>query len=732
MMSLSLKDASELLTKYTARVSSESADVAAFSPCRLTHSGFGAAVGRSWPLSPTEPWVRLDVVNLSQSNALLTVKPSSSQQLQTRRALLELICQLSATSSCRWPESFESLWWSAVLRPTDFKDEKYLETVCDVGPKPRFALSTGRPTLENVQMLFQFLQMDHKELLLEEDWQLLKSLRVAICTSKRERPRIEICFRLTNNVVDTSILRSMANGLREYLAVKTINEEDNDEYPRIEFEISELWFHNCRFLNGSEDLKLLAHIVTLPSSTIRSLMLPGVFFNSLRNPSGLQCFQSFARQILAPSSPLRMLDLTRVGIDSNCVASLCSALRYSSRLTKLSIGHTIRGAHSNSRLVWAWICLSVFHADSGCELEHFDVSGLQLHSEVVEVLRTMLYSPHPGRMVVLLQDGRLPDGEGCEECELPPNERIFVRLLDRAQAWTSPGGSAAWPQLLPETLQPNAFEYEVMVRLTDWLCILIPGYGFGWVVRSAVRYEVSKPSQVGTRSGVVARSGLQSLTYRGLQEQSEGVVGLLRLLGSSLTSVDAPLCGLNCQNLEAVLHACPNLSSLNVTGNIMRDLTPLLRVFEEGRCRIEKLGIFVESVNATTAGQLQALLLHPNSKCLQSLQLETINSGADSNNSEKMIWTQIERALAANSSLRCLHLSLPSADSYAAATSLIKPLHGQVLRYHTPIRLKIAFLSVVEHISSPLFMTALDHMVLSNVFSFATTSAIRRQVNVRR
>ncbi|KAF4032060.1 hypothetical protein GN244_ATG16108 [Phytophthora infestans] len=572
-----------------------------------------------------------------------------------RRALVELICQLSATPSCRWAESFESLWWPAVLRPSDFKDEKYLEMVHDIWSKPRFALSTGRPTLESVHMLFQFLQMEHKKLLREEDWQLLRSLRMS--TLKREKQRVEICFQLANHVVDTSILRSMADGLREYLVAKTSKEEDTDDYPQVEFEITALYFPNCRFLNGAEDLKLLALIVTLSSSIIRSLMLPGAFFNSLRNPAGLLGFQSFAR----------------VG---NCLASLCSALRYSSRLTKLSIGHTIRGAHMNSRLDWAWICLAVFHVDSGCELAHFDASGLQLPTYVVEILTAMLASPHPGRTVLLLQDGCLPEGEGCEECELPPNARLFVRLLDGAQAWTSPGASVAWPQLLPETLQPSDFEYEVM-------------------------------------------------------EQSEGVVGLLRLLGSSLTSVVVPFCGLDSQALEIILSACPNLTSLNMTGNVMNDLSPLLCAIKKGRCHIESLGVFVECVNATIAAQLQELLLQPNSKCLQGLQLETTNTEADSNNSEKRIWTQIERALA-SSSLRCLHLSVPPADTYEAATSLITPLHGQILRFITPMRLKIAFLSVVEHASSPLLVSALDHMVLSNVFSFATTSATRRQINVRR
>ncbi|KAI9991099.1 hypothetical protein PInf_018727 [Phytophthora infestans] len=499
MTSLSLNEAMELLAKYkdeffNGMYTVPSSDIANLTtPCSLFRSGFGAAVGRSWPLSPTECWVRLDITTLGQSNVPLPQADqlSLNQQLQMRRALVELICQLSATPSCRWAESFESLWWPAVLRPSDFKDEKYLEMVHDIWSKPRFALSTGRPTLESVHMLFQFLQMEHKKLLREEDWQLLRSLRMS--TLKREKQRVEICFQLANHVVDTSILRSMADGLREYLVAKTSKEEDTDDYPQVEFEITALWFPNCRFLNGAEDLKLLALIVTLPSSIIRSLMLPGAFFNSLRNPAGLLGFQSFARQVLAPSSPLRSLDLTRVGIDSNCLASLCSALRYSSRLTKLSIGHTIRGAHMNSRLDWAWICLAVFHVDSGCEFAHFDASGLQLPTYVVEILTAMLASPHPGRTVLLLQDGCLPEGEGCEECELPPNARLFVRLLDGAQAWTSPGASIAWPQLLPETLQPSDFEYEVMVRLTDWLCILIPGYGFGWVEYAVVSRMTNIP-----------------------------------------------------------------------------------------------------------------------------------------------------------------------------------------------------------------------------------------------
>ncbi|KAG7391113.1 hypothetical protein PHYPSEUDO_005880 [Phytophthora pseudosyringae] len=730
MTSLALQD---VVAKYAARASSETAEMATDGPCRWIRSGFGAAVGRSWPLSPSARWVRLDIVTLSPVNVPLpqTGKPSLSQQLQTRRALLELICQLSATPSGRWPQSFESLWWPAVLRPTDFKhDEKYLEAVSDVGSQPKFALSTGRPTLESVQMFLQFLQMDRTRLLLEEDWQLVKGLQVAT-TLPRERQRVEVCLTLANNVVDTSILRSMVDGLREYLAVKRLREEedDDDEYPRVEFEVTELWFHNCRLLNGSEDLRLLTQIVTLPLSTIRCLMLPGVFVNSLRNPAGLQSFQSFARQVLAPSSPLRSLDLTRVGVDDNCVAALCSALRYPSRLQKLSLGHTIRGAHTNSRLVWAWIFLAVFHVDSGCELEHFDVSGLQLQRDVVEVLAAMLGSPHPGRTLVLLQDGRLPEGEGCEECELPPNERLFVRLLDGAHAWTSPGGSAAWPQLLPGALQAGDFEYEVMVRLTDWLCILIPGYGFGWVVRSAVRYEVSKQSHAVGKSGA---RGLQSLTYRGLQEQSEGVVKLLQLVGSLLVSLDVPMCGLNSQDLETVLHACPNLASLNVTGNVMSDLSPLQHAFEEGNCQLANLGVLVESVNASIAAQLQALLLHRNAKCLECLQLEAINHGADNDKSDNDIWTEIERALSANSTLRCLYLSLQSAEMYEAAIPLIKPYHGQILRYDTPLRLKTAFLSVVEHASSALSVSSLDHMVLSNIFSFATTCAIRRQVHVRR
>ncbi|POM70765.1 LOW QUALITY PROTEIN: Hypothetical protein PHPALM_12748 [Phytophthora palmivora] len=495
-----------------------------------------------------------------------------------------------------------------------------------------------------------------------------------------------------------------------------MSSENDEEYPRIMFEITEVWFHNCRFLNGSEDLELLAQMITLPLSTIRSLMLPGAFFNSLRNPAGLQSFQSFARQVLSSPSPLRSLDLTRVGIDNNCVGALCSALRYPSRLQKLSIGHTIRGAHTNSRLVWAWIFLAVFHGDSGCELEHFDVSGLQLQKDVVEILTAMLESPHPGRTVVLLQDGRLPSGEGCEECELPSNERLFIRLLDGAQAWTSPGSSVAWPQLLPGTLQDDNFEYEVMVRLADWLCILIPGYGFGWVVSSSVSHKI-----------ILRDEGVWSKVTNGIS-----FFNLSGLLGDSLTSLDVPSCGLNYRDLDTILHSCPNLSSLNVTGNLMSDLSPVQQAYEEGYCHITKLGVFVEFVNPVIAGQLQALLTHTNGKCLEYLQLETIGLITSRDKSERATWTEIKRALLANTTLQCLHLSLPSSETHEVVADMIKPFHGQILRYDTSMALKVAFLSVVEHVSAPASMNSLDHMVLSSIFSFATTSAIRRQINMHR
>ncbi|KAK1942212.1 hypothetical protein P3T76_006534 [Phytophthora citrophthora] len=721
-MTFSLLEMTELVAKYVADASWT--DV---KPCSLIRSAPGAA-SYHWPLSSTESWVHLGVVPIRRLNDLLdpVSHPSLSEQLHARRALLEIICQLSATPSYQWEENFESLWWPMVLRPTDFKNERYLETVNDIGSKPKFALSPAAVTLEGVEFLFQFLQMDPSELLTEEDRQLVTSLKMS--TSKRERQSVEICLKLANRVMHTPILRAMVDGLREYWAKVPSGVNNGNEYPAIELKITEIWLQTNRFLNVSEDLELLAQMVTLPSSSLHTLMLKGAYVN-LQSRSGLRSFQSFSRQVLAQSSPLRMLDLSQVTMDVSCVAALCSALRYPSHLQKLYIGHTLRGAHANYRLVWAWIFLVVFHPDSSCELQHLDVSGWNLHSDVLETLMPMFETAHPGRIVVMLLIGSIPQGEGCEECPLPPNERLFVRLLNGAQAWTSSGHSAAWPQQLPDTL-PDDLEFEVMVRLVDWLCILIPGYGFGWVARSAVRYEVSKPSSVATNSGVRVRDCLQSLVCRELKR--EGCLGLLRLIGRSLTSLDAHWCDLQSGDLDTILHLCPNLSTLNVTKNAT-DLSSLLLAYQTGRCRIANLGLLVG--NASIAPDLQALLLHPNAKCLENLQLNVESLDADSDKSER-IWTEVARTLSQNSTLRRLHLELSLADAdrdlCKVIELLLKSLHGQVLGYYTPRRLKVAFLSIVEATSSSTSsVSSLDHMALSNIFSFASTSTIRRQVSVR-
>lgn len=144
----------------------------------------------------------------------------------------------------------------------------------------------------------------------------------------------------------------------------------------------------------------------------------------------------------------------------------------------------------------------------------------------------------------------------------------------------------------------------------------------------------------------------------------------------------------------------------------MTDLSPLLRAYEEGRCHIARLGVLVECITPTVGAQLSSLLLNSSSKPLEMLQLEVI--GHDP--TEVDVWNGLQRAVSTNTTLTCVYLSLLSAEADETAAALIKPFHGQVLRYKTPLQLKAAFLSVVEHGASSM-AGSLDHMVLSIFFN---------------
>ncbi|RLN72025.1 hypothetical protein BBJ28_00022418 [Nothophytophthora sp. Chile5] len=731
---LRLRDAQALVAKYQPPRASHGGSPS-LSPTLLVRKSFGNRSGKSWLLAPTELWVGLAITETHRGPVRRAIdQQSMAYQIQARRALLELICQLSGTPSFRWTEHFESMWQPSTIGWARPSDAEAFDLQQIIGPAPKFALSFGWPTLESVHRLFEFLQMDPQRLLSDEHRHLLATLQGSKRLGSRpQKHRIELCLNIAGCSIGTAVLRSLVDNMRGFLEPNgDLEASGGGANVRVQFQVTTIWWENCRFLTASDDLELLAQLVTLPSSAIRSLLFPGAFFNAIQSPSGLGAFQSFARQVLMPSSPLRSLDLTRTQLYHKCISSLCSALRYSNRLQQLSIAHSIRGAHANTPLVWAWIFLGIFHADSDSELQHLDVSGLPLQALDLELLTAMLASPHPGKTLVLLHDGRLPEGEGCEECALPVGQRLFVQLLRDSKVWSSPGSAVIWPQLVPGKALADDFEYEVLVRLADWLCLLIPGYGYGWVVSSAVRDELTRPSRVTATAESRTRPAVQSLTYHGMEGLSSHVVGLLDLVGHSLISLDVPSSGLNAEDLDVILQVCPQLSKLNVAGNAVTDLSPILRAYMENRCRITSLSVLVEAVTPVIAAQVRDLLVHPNAKWLENLQLASVVQGGSDHSNEREIWTEIQHALSANSTLRYLGLTLPSTNSREVAAALLTPFRGQMLRYETPMRLKTAFLSVVQHPSSPSSVRSLDRMALSIIFEFATTFAVRRQVQVDR
>ncbi|KAG7384832.1 hypothetical protein PHYBOEH_009310 [Phytophthora boehmeriae] len=246
-----LAEVQELVTKYRAAATANGSDDS--SPVLLTRKGFGVASGKSWPLSPSEFWLRLHLV--TRISASDKRQQSVAQQLRHRRALMELLSQLSSTPSCRWVEAFESLWWPSVLRPANFKDGFSVGGLQrEIGETPKFALAVNRPTLESVEWLFQFIRTDCRDALHSEDWELLRTLK----TEDRQQ-KIELCLDMSSNIIRTSVLRSLVDNLQDYFDVARDSRalKNEDESLRIEYEVTALWTGDCQKEKAAKNVHCL-------------------------------------------------------------------------------------------------------------------------------------------------------------------------------------------------------------------------------------------------------------------------------------------------------------------------------------------------------------------------------------------------------------------------------------------------------------------------------------------
>lgn len=342
----------------------------------------------------------------------------------------------------------------------------------------------------------------------------------------------------------------------------------------------------------------------------------------------------------------------------------------------------------------------------------------------MELVAVIVMSVRPGRRLLELQHGPLPCGHpDFEEVDLPADQRFFVTLVPGdTKVLTRPDSEA--PVLF--TVADTTEHFEVMVLLSSWACMVVPGYGCGWARSAAIASQVFKPTKcVAMKSKLHSFSTLPQVAsnVKHLVRSDRDLfivnlvpfVRLLQMIGHLLVGLDAELYAIEYDDVEEILEACPNLTYLNIGSSQLTDLSVFVEYYRSGRCKITSLNVTSQRERNEMLLELAELLAEPAGAVL----LEVAAGGpSDLININPKPFMALSSAVQVNKTLRYLQLSCEGLD-----TTFLSQVEANMLQREGAHRVRstaVAFLSVIgaspEHLPS---IRSLDAKMLSNLLDFA-------------
>lgn len=693
-------------------------------------------------------WIRADL------------QSASPNKLAKLRAFIEIVSQLSQSVDFQWRDYYHSFWKDALVNPlqrfvgggsnpTEFDSVDQL--MKSNGSRFILDLTGERDGGRRLDILRNFLFMDPQQALGVDHARILSNLTMrdysghnnalanenesSVTIQRRPIAAIELGLHLSMDGQSTAQFRAQFQLLEDFA-----EHEHQKRYGGIaaRFEVTTLWLAPSRMCAPME-LTIMAEAIGSEMTALRHLQ---VVANSILIVAKywlghLKHLVRAVFPILDIKSPLRTLRLRGNVFNYQHMAAVCSPLRHANSLTELEIRCVVDEdiQHlDNSNTAWAWIAFGIFHSDSEARLDHLSISRPPLKPDDIEAFESVIRTPHPGRYLWILEHGDLPQGNGLEETPMSENRHVFVQLKPKTKF-------KALPKARSQVLEALAFasaEFEVALQLETWICVVLPGWRFGWVPSASAvsRREVlsrcSSSDQVALNSNTtpLAIVGVKAFSHHppvartnqlASQDSVEALKHLLQLIGHSLEELNhsSRQQSLSESDLAEILDACPNLRHINLMGSALESIQPLADQFETEQCQIASLNVQSSRSKDLILAQLAELLERPSSRTLRFVAASGVVKSTE-------VWTRLERALASNRTLQYLYLYSVKREHRELVSRIHADFQG-VVGSKTPVSTKIAFISVINayakgsqiESSSSSSLGKLDSNLTATIFAFA-------------
>lgn len=530
-------------------------------------------------------------------------------------------------------------------------------------------------------------------------------------------------------------LRSQELRLTQQLLDRVCNEEHRGEQPWPRFRVYSLDLSD----NGMNAAELLEVALILKSNDVYRLeevVLENVVGRKLAS-EGLNSLcalvgaafdvDTIVKSTSAMRHRLVHLSLQGNSLSARAYASICSAFRHSHTVNDLSLAGTLSVYDASEReQCWRWLALGLFYpCPSGSrellKIRRIDLSGNPLYPNDIEALRRALTNPSAEL---------LPRGEteinrlALDEAE---DNKVGVCSVQKGtRIYASPDiGSDCIFQLDHQT------ELEDLCTRAEWVCVLIPGFGFGWA--QAERVERVDLQAVERDQATQTRYELILNNLSASESTSQALSSLFEILGRRLCALELRHFRVDQLLLESILRHCTRLERLDFEGCslIGSGMTSLLDALRgDLGSTLLSLNLNGNYIGFEFTEQLAIVLASPDrTPVLRELRLSRSSIGDRG-------LVSLYYALQQNKTLSMLELHAPSDPAFPVLTSddagFSAKYQDELLRIDPlPLNRKLAFLSVfVNPLAAVSVRSELDTWMLTLILQFAAQD-VRRRISWR-
>ncbi|TMW56741.1 hypothetical protein Poli38472_006751 [Pythium oligandrum] len=414
-----------------------------------------------------------------------------------------------------------------------------------------------------------------------------------------------------------------------------------------------------------------------------------------------------------------------IGYSNNCLA-FCSGLMHSRGVEHVKLRRLLDDDQSVN---WYRVLYALFHASATHSIRSLEFCDMEIQDDGLQRIRDFLQAPQPLQVMC--------EPDLTYRVSSPSNLGSLVALKE--------GAPVSFDSELSNkdecvTVSSTTTQFPVIDSEGDVISILVPCYGECWVDASDVVSMVANPFESDLDKQWKLRS--HDITHLkfffDVEQQTDGILELLELVGKPLTSltIDLPgLSGSEALDLDDIWAFCPNLTEFSIVGTYLTSLDTFIQAFESGTCRLtslDVLGCDVEDQDSVVA--FATAIGDPSTALSRSLKHLRISLVQKYRREEGLIDEDVAElfvsALKTNQRLSFFELQL--SDNVCKTCKNEVDAHSEVylniVCNPPPLRARRAFLSVVKRAQSESkegSLARLDAHVLSRIFEMAAESEQR-------